>query len=70
MSFRARRLEPPKRPAWARCLMTSVGTRTAHAAISPREEAREWVRIMWERDWGFVLLLADWGGSKVRLTPS
>jgi hypothetical protein len=67
MSFRAARLEPPKRPAWARCLITSVGTRTAQAAISPREEAREWVRIMWVRDWGSG---EPGGGRRARLTPS
>ncbi|KAG4220973.1 hypothetical protein PC116_g30549 [Phytophthora cactorum] len=33
---RAAALEPPCKPACARCLTTSVGTRTAQAATSPR----------------------------------
>jgi hypothetical protein len=46
--------------------MTSVGTRTAQAAISPREEAIEWVKMMWVREAG-----AESGeGRRERLTPS
>ena len=39
ISLKARREEPPKRPAWALCFTTSVGTRMLQAAISPSEEA-------------------------------
>ena len=35
----ARADEPPCCPACARCFTTSVGTRTAHAAISPADAA-------------------------------
>lgn len=68
ISFSASRLDPPNRPACARCLITSVGTRTAHAAISPSEEATECVRMTWVRD-------GEWesegvSGRNERLTPS
>lgn len=41
MSLSAASELPPNRPACALCLITSVGTRTAHAATSPIDEARE-----------------------------
>ncbi|KEY78448.1 hypothetical protein leprecan [Aspergillus fumigatus] len=67
ISLSARRLDPPKRPACARCLTTSVGTRTAHAAISPIEEASECVMTMWER---VAAVSEPAGGRRERLTPS
>ena len=42
MSCKARRAEPSKSPAWARCLITSVGMRIAQAAVSARVEASMW----------------------------
>lgn len=45
ISLKARREEPPKRPAWALCLTTSVGTRMVQAAISPSDEASMWAYV-------------------------
>lgn len=68
MSLSARSDEPPNRPACARCLITSVGTRTAQAAISPSDDARECVKTVCCQDTGW--LVEEVGGRRYRLMPS
>lgn len=64
ISLSASNVDPPNNPAWARCLITSVGTRTAHADISPRDEARECVKIACCHDTGVEAEDDDGGGRR------